>query len=170
MKRKILLSLVFTTAVTILFAQNYSLTPTVISTAGHFNSAGGYSLSGTLGELAVTTLDPGGSFILTQGFQQPFAVGINPGFDDLGIDWSVNAYPNPVSDFLNIRFNIENPVDFNVEIIDITGKKLWIRNYPGIVPQEVISVDMSRYVRGVYMLRISTPDQKVNKIYKIQKF
>ena len=164
---KLYLSIVLLCTSTILFAQNYSLTPTVISTAGHFNSAGGYSLSGTLGELAVTTLDPGGSFILTQGFQQPFAVGINPGFDDLGIDWSVNAYPNP---FLNIRFNIENPVDFNVEIIDITGKKLWIRNYPGIVPQEVISVDMSRYVRGVYMLRISTPDQKVNKIYKIQKF
>ena len=35
---------------------------------------------------------------------------------------------------------------------------------------EVISIDLSRYVRGVYMLRISTPDQKVNKIYKIQKF
>lgn len=170
MKRKILLSLALTVGVTYLFAQTYQLTPTVISTAGEYGSAGGYSLSYTIGELAVATLDPGGSFILTQGFQQPFAVGVNSIFDDLGMDWSVNAYPNPVTDFLNIRFNIENPVDFNVEIIDLTGKKLWIRNYPEIVPQEVISVDLSRYVRGVYMLRISTPDQKVNKIYKIQKF
>ncbi len=169
MKRKILLSLLLTVSVTFLFAQDYSLTRTVISTAGHFNSAGGYTLSGTIGELAIATLDPGGSYILTQGFQQPDEVGVNPGFDDLGMDWSVSAYPNPVSDFLNIRFNIENPVDFIIEIIDLTGKKLWIRNYPGIMPRDVISIDLSRYVRGVYMLRISTPDQKVNKIYKIQK-
>lgn len=169
MKRKILLSLILATIFTCLFAQDYQLTPTVLSTAGEYGSAGGYSLSYTIGELAVTTLDPGGALILTQGFQQPFALGVNS-IEEHEIDWSVNAYPNPVSDFLNIKFNIENPVDFNIEIIDLTGKKLWIRNYPEIVPQEVISVDLSRYVRGVYMLRISTPDQKVNKVYKIQKF
>ncbi len=170
MKRKTLLSLFFLATFTVLFAQEYSLTPTVISTAGHFNSTGGYSLSGTIGELAVTTLDPGGSYILTQGFQQPFELDVQDSSDDLLMNWSVSAYPNPVSDFLNVRFNIENPVDFIIEIIDITGKKLWIRNFPEITPQEVISIDLSRYVRGVYMLRISTPDRKVNKIYKIQKF
>jgi hypothetical protein len=170
MKKKSLLFMILVAGITSLYAQNYELTPTVISTAGNYGTAGGYSLSYTIGELAVLTLDPDGSFILTQGFQQPFAVGVNPGFDDLGMDWSVNPYPNPVSDFLNIRFTIQNPVDFNIEIIDLTGKKLWIKNYPGIMPQEVVSIDLSVYVRGVYLLRISTPDQKVNKVYKIQKF
>lgn len=168
MKRKILLCLILTTGMNVLLAQ--SLSPTVISTAGHFSSAGGYSLSGTIGELAITTLDPGGSYILTQGFQQPFDIGVTPGFEDLGLDWSVNAYPNPVSDFLNIRFNIENPADFTIELLDITGKKIWIRNLPGLTPKEVISVNLSGYTEGVYLLRITTPDQRLQKVYKIQKF
>ena len=151
-------------------AQTYTLTPTVISTAGHYNSAGGYSLSGTVGELAVTTLDPDGSYILTQGFQQPFPLGVNPVIDAPGIDWSVNAYPNPVSDYLNIQFNIEKSGTFNAEIMDMTGKKLWISNLPAITPKEIITVDFSNFRRGVYLLRITTPDQKVNKVYKIQKF
>ncbi|UCG28322.1 MAG: T9SS type A sorting domain-containing protein [Bacteroidales bacterium] len=170
MKRRILLSIIFVFGIGALLAQNYSLTPTVISTAGHFSSAGGYSLSGTVGELAVKTLDPGGSYILTQGFQQPFALGVNPVIDPQGIDWSVNAYPNPVSEFLNIQFNIEKSTAFNIEIMDMTGKKLLIRNLPGITPEEIITVDLTNFVRGVYLLRITTPDQKVNKVYKIQKF
>lgn len=51
--------------------QAQSVTPSVISSAGTFLSAGGYTLSQTIGEMsAVSTLGPVGGYILTQGFQQ----------------------------------------------------------------------------------------------------
>ncbi|UCG28339.1 MAG: hypothetical protein JSV24_02975, partial [Bacteroidales bacterium] len=56
-----------------LYAQQ--LSPTVVSSGGSYSSAGGYSISATIGEIAVTTLQSG-NYTLTQGFQQPFALGV----------------------------------------------------------------------------------------------
>jgi hypothetical protein len=47
-----------------------TLSPTVLATSGGYSSGGGYSLSYTVGETIVTTLQAG-SYLLTQGFQQP---------------------------------------------------------------------------------------------------
>jgi hypothetical protein len=49
-------------------AQN--LTPTVTATAGGYSTGGGSSLSWTIGETFITTLQNGNN-VLTQGFQQP---------------------------------------------------------------------------------------------------
>jgi hypothetical protein len=144
-----------------------SLTPTVVASGGKFHSAGGYTLSSTIGELAVTTLKSA-TLTLTQGFQQPYDIGTS--IKETGLDWSITAYPNPVSEYLNIRFDLEQPIDLNVEILDISGRKHMIRELHYVTPGEVVTFDMTRFIRGVYMVRISTPDQRVQKVYKIQKF
>jgi len=148
-----------------LFGQK--LTPTVISSGGDFHAAGGYTLSSTIGEIAVTTLKSG-SYTLTQGFQQPYDIGT--GIKETGLDWSISAYPNPVSEFLNIRFDLTDPIDLNVEIMDMSGRKHMIRELYYVTPGEIVTFDMSGFVRGVYMVRIYTPDWRVQKTYKIQKF
>ena len=71
MKRSIL-SFVFLIGVGFLFAQ-VSMVNSVLATAGDFQTNGSYSLSWTVGELAVSTLTEG-SNVLTQGFQQPWAM------------------------------------------------------------------------------------------------
>lgn len=62
----LLLSFIFQTN---LVAQ-VTITPQLISTTGNYSSAGGISLSSSVGELAVQTFFSS-SHILTQGFQQP---------------------------------------------------------------------------------------------------
>jgi hypothetical protein len=47
-----------------------TLSPTVLATSGGYSTGGGYSLSYTVGETIVTTLQVG-NYLLTQGFQQP---------------------------------------------------------------------------------------------------
>jgi len=155
-----------------LFAISFSsfgqkLTPTVVSSGGSYFSAGGYTLSATIGEIAVTTLKSG-SLTLTQGFQQPYDIGTS--IKETGLDWSITAYPNPVSEFLNIRFDLTDPIDLNVEIVDISGRKHLIRELYYVTPGEIVTFDMSGFVRGVYLVRIYTPDWRVQKTYKIQKF
>ena len=61
--------------------QAQSLSPVVIAASGGYSTAGGFSLSWTLGETATETFSNGG-YILIQGFQQPVegvAMGINLG-------------------------------------------------------------------------------------------
>ena len=164
MKLRLIL-IILITASSSLYGQK--LTPTVVSSGGSYLSAGGYTLSATIGEIAVTTLKSG-SLTLTQGFQQPYDIGT--GIKETGLDWSISAYPNPVSEFLNIRFDLTDPIDLNVEIMDMAGRKHMIRELYYITPGEIVTFDMSAFVRGVYLVRIYTPDQRVQKVYKIQKF
>ena len=160
----ILFVLFFSTAV--IWGQ--SLSPTVVATAGGYFDNGTVSLSFTVGEIAITTLT-GGDLILTQGFQQPFELDVTGVDDNQPINWSVKTYPNPVQDNLNIRFTIKNPQDFTVVIMDITGKKVLVKEYMRVQPGEVKEVDMQNYHAGIYMISVTSQDQKVRRVYKVSK-
>ena len=166
MKRKILLFLILLPGFFLARGQ-VQLTPTVISSAGGYAEATDISLAWTMGELAVSTLSTT-DMILTQGFQQPFLLDINA-IDDPEFNWSVNAYPNPVSEILNLRFNIDKTMDLQLELYDITGKKLVIKILPSIMPGGRETLDFSGFRDGIYILKITSEKQKVRKIYKIQK-
>ncbi len=166
MNRKILLFLLLLPGFSLIWGQ-VQLTPTVISSAGGYTETADISLAWTLGELAVSTLSTT-DMILTQGFQQPFLLDINA-IDDPEFNWSVNAYPNPVSEILNLRFNIDKTMDLQLELYDITGKKLFIKMLPSIMPGGRETLDFSGFRDGIYILKITSEKQKVRKIYKIQK-
>ena len=166
MKRKTLLFLLLLPGFFLARGQ-VQLTPTVISSAGGYTETGDISLAWTLGELAVSTLSTT-DMILTQGFQQPFLLDINA-IDDPEFSWSVNAYPNPVSEILNLRFNIDKTMDLQLELYDITGKKLVIKMLPSIMPGGRETLDFSGFRDGIYILKITSEKQKIRKIYKIQK-
>ena len=166
MKRKILLFLLLLPGFSLIWGQ-VQLNPTVISSAGGYTETADISLAWTLGELAVSTLSTT-DIILTQGFQQPFLLDINA-IDDPEFNWSVNAYPNPVSEILNLRFNIDKTMDLQLELYDITGKKLVIKMLPSIMPGGRETLDFSGFRDGIYILKITSEKQKVRKIYKIQK-
>src|SRR5687768_6749716 len=72
MKTIIKSTLVLSILFQVQFCLAQSLSPKTIASAGGVFTAGGNSLSWTLGEPFHTTLSAGG-VILTQGFQQPFS-------------------------------------------------------------------------------------------------
>ena len=165
MKRSIL-SLVFLVSAGFLFAQ-LSMTNSVLATAGDYQTNGNYSLSWTVGEVAVSTLTEGQN-ILTQGFQQPWESGPNLVVGP-ELNWSVKAYPNPVYDYLNVAFTLQNPEEFAIEVTDITGKKVLTRDPQLINQDEIVDLDFTQFKPGIYFLRIYSTDQKVHKVYKIKK-
>ena len=139
----------------------------VISTAGGFNVAGdnSISLSWTLGELVITTVQSaGGDLILTQGFQQSklevTAVELHP---DLGV--SVTIYPNPTSEMINIRFTSPLEGTTMVYLIAPDGKL--------VITEELQSgltikpIDMQAYPAGTYFLRIQNGNKQ--NVYKVIK-
>ncbi len=144
-----------------------SLSPTVVASAGDYFDNGTVSISFTVGEVAVTTLEAG-DVILTQGFQQPFELDVTA-VDDQEISWSVKTYPNPVKENLHVKFTLEKPDDFTVVVMDLTGKKVFIKKYTQVRSGEVKDIDFQNFAPGIYLISLTSEDKSVRKIYKVQK-
>ena len=142
------------------------LASSVIASGGGYAASDNLSISWTLGELAVTTLS-GGDMILTQGFQQPFDIGVGIGQDE--VIWEISAYPNPVKDELRIRFNIDRQREFWIEVQDVTGRLISLEQHKQIYPGDVVPLNTSKIKAGIYFLKVFTPDRKLMKVLSIRK-
>ena len=143
-----------------------TLEPSVLATAGNYAETETMSISWTLGELATTTL-AGGDMILTQGFQQPFDFGT--GINSEEVNWGIIAYPNPVSDVLFVKFDIDRTKEFLIEIQDVTGRVLSLEQKKEIFPGDVIQLNTSNFTYGVYFLKVFTPDREQSQVLSIRK-
>lgn len=142
------------------------LTPTVLAASGGYGEGSDISLSWTLGELAVTTLE-GDNMLLTQGFQQTFHIGV--GVPEKEIKWEISVYPNPVTDQLQIRFNIQRTGDYLLEIQDVTGRVLTLRQQDRVNPGDIIRMNTSNLASGIYFLRVMTPDGEQVRVTSLHK-
>lgn len=139
----------------------------VISSAGGFDVSGdnSISLSWTLGELVITTVESaGGDLILTQGFQQAklgvTAIEENP---DLGV--KITIYPNPTSEIINVSF--ATPLDGETTLFMHAADGRQVYNTV-LEPGELLKhIDMQAQPAGTYFLRIQN-GIKLN-VYKIIK-
>ncbi len=66
---------------------------------------------------------------------------------------SVNVSPNPVSGTLFIDFNTLAKSNVDVQIIDVMGKTVYAQTIRLNVGQSKLSVDMSRFAKGFYVVR-----------------
>ncbi len=142
------------------FAQ--SLSPELISTSGDFHSNGTVSLSWSIGEVMTETYI-GENNSITQGFHygKLTFVGIN---ENNNLDFSIDVFPNPTNDFINIIFSENFEENINLQVHDITGKllvskKLFKEN----------SVDFTSYPLGTYFISFINSDNQIIKTGKIIK-
>jgi hypothetical protein len=142
------------------FSQQIS--PEVIASAGDQFENGEVSLSWTLGEPVISTFES--DYILTQGFHQDFY--IITAVDDIKIDqMSVEIFPNPTANFLNIKWKLQKQEKVNIQLLDMNGKVL-IQN--GFQTQSASMIlNLQSYERSSYFLRIVAGGQ--SKTYKIIK-
>ena len=154
-------------AIAILFCASYAfgqqLSPEVISSAGDYQEAGGYSISWTLGE-PVTETFTGVDNILTQGFQQTNLVVISVS-ETPSLDWSV--FPNPTADILNIQFPAPTSKNLTISLFDVNGR---------LVSQEVLTagtsshkIDFSGFAAARYQISIGEKKRKPLAVYTIIK-
>ena len=145
-----------------------SLTPVVISSAGSFASAGGFSLSSTTGEVATTTLTAANNF-LTQGFQQPqihntFVVSLNQ------IPFTVDVYPNPANENSIVTVTGDNIPSLDVSLYDLLGRKIQtavrINNSNA---QQFFSFNLNSIPPSLYFVRITDLDGNEFATVKLNK-
>ncbi|TXB66995.1 T9SS type A sorting domain-containing protein [Vicingus serpentipes] len=132
----------------------------VISTQGDSYSNGGNSIDFTIGEPVTETVSDGTND-LTQGFHQTnLTITL---VEDLDLDFSVEVYPNPATDFINL--SLENYNGFTLHLFDVTGKIL----NQSTLKSPKTSVNVSEYPKGMYLLTLTNQKDKKIKTYQIIK-
>ncbi len=164
MKKTIGIIAVFMIAIFNLSAQNgFNVEHNVVASGGgFFTGPNGTSISYTIGEPVIQTLQ-GANHDLTQGFQQP--EDIETYVSEIpGVDYGISVFPNPVRDLLTINVEKEMPEKASFGIYDMTGS-LIISDKINMQSEEV-SLDV--YKSGTYFLRIYVGSQHI-QTFKIVK-
>lgn len=140
-----------------------SVEQNVIASAGEHFENGNVQLDWTLGEVMIDTYD-NGTNILTQGFHQTELT--VTAIEETLADISMNLYPNPTSEYLNIDLG-NNDKDINLQLFDMTGK---------LIHQARINAYQNRYVlpmnavaTGKYLVQMQTEDGKMNTTHQVVK-
>jgi len=74
-----------------------------------------------------------------------------------------------VRDNLYVEFELPETREFIIKLSDITGRVLMTREARTILSGEILQFNLSEFSSALYLLHISTLDQKKGKIYRIQK-
>ncbi len=82
---------------------------------------------------------------------------------------NVSVSPNPVKDYLAVDFNAHVGNDVQISVTDVTGKTVYAQTIRLNVGQSKVSVDMGRYQRGFYVVRVSDVTGTINKSIKVMK-
>jgi len=139
----------------------------VITAAGGNASGSAGTVSYSVGQVIYTT-NTGTNGTVAQGVQQPFEISIVTGLEEAkGINLMVSAYPNPTTDFLNLKVDASNALNIQLlsyQLYDMSGNLLEIKKLVG----NQTSIVMSYLVRATYFLKVIEGSKEV-KTFKIIK-
>ncbi|MDA3912025.1 MAG: T9SS type A sorting domain-containing protein [Bacteroidales bacterium] len=135
-----------------------------ISASGGNASGSGGTASYSVGQIVYTT-NTGTNGSVAQGVQQPFEISVVTGLEEAkGINLSVSAYPNPTTDFLNLKVENYDNANLSYQLFDISGKLLETKNITG----NQTSIVMSNLVPATYFVKVILGNKEV-KTFKIIK-
>jgi len=141
-----------------LFAQE-----AIVASGGDISGTGG-SVSYTVGQIAYTTIS-GANGSVSQGAQQPFEISVVLAVDDnLGIDLTMTAYPNPTIDNLNLRIGNLTNENLSYELYDVLGRVVTANK----ITNTSTNIEMSRLPVATYFLRIKSENKEI-KVFRIIK-
>jgi len=136
-----------------------------ITTAGGEATGSGGSASYTVGEtLYSSNTGDGGS--TTQGVQQPYSITELLGTEEIGIQLELlvnpNVFPNPTSNFLTLK--VEEFNDLNYQLYDLQGKALKRKK----VNSNTTTIKMGNLTSATYVLKVFR-GQNLVKVFRIVK-
>lgn len=138
-----------------------TVSPNVTATAGAHFAIPSIQMSWTLGE-PITQTYSGASVQLTQGFQQSNISVV--GISDYDFTYSVEAFPNPTIDVVNIRLS-DNITEGRLHIIDPSGKIIHEKE----ITESEFLLDFAPYSQGTYFLNLTNENGVLLHTIRLQK-
>jgi len=137
---------------------------TSVNATGGSASGSGGTLSYSVGQVAYTT-NTGTNGSVAQGVQQPFEISVVTGLDEVkGINLSVTAYPNPITDYLTLEVKDVELSNLSYQLYDMQGKLLQNAKIIG----NQTSIAMGNLVSATYFVKVVQGNKEV-KTFKIIK-
>ena len=134
------------------------------------------SLTPGANTLKVTVID---TTALTKDVNHPtlhsFSVVWNINYSPTGIaeispQMEYSIYPNPSSDFINLKYNLLEGADVILSVVDAAGKKILSKNLGKQAPGEYLhEVDVRELNAGNYFLTIQLNDKIINNQFVVFK-
>jgi len=116
----------------------------------------------TLGEMMIETF-AADDIVLTQGFHQPHLVVTS--IDEIpGHDISIDAYPNPTTDFVNVRLHDDKYAEMEYSLFDEQGRLIRSSRLEGLITE----VSLNEQQAGIYFLIITRGSEEI-KTFKVVK-
>lgn len=154
---------IFISVLVIASLSGQSNKPYLLASGGIFQKNTIVSLSYSIGEPAIRTIKTSNN-IFTEGFQQSFSI-----ITFLEIRNAIRVFPNPVTDYLNVSFYIEDTNSYIVGIYTITGQIIDIQQYNNLTASTVKQYDFTNRSGGLYLVKVQSLDGRYFKTFKIKK-
>ena len=136
---------------------------TIPASGGDANGDGG-SVSYTVGQLVYTSIT-GTENSMEQGVQQPYEISVIIGIDEGNVDYiEFNVYPNPVTDYLQLKVSEGRFENLSYQLYRSDGKLLQNKE----IQSKETSVSMKDLTPGTYILKLAE-NRKAIKTFKIIK-
>jgi hypothetical protein len=149
---------------TFAFSLSTATAQTSVNAAGGNASGSGGSASYSVGQV-VYAASTGTSGSVAQGVQQPYEISVVNGIEEAkGISLSVSAYPNPTTDFLQLKVESEKLKDLSFQLFDISGKLLQSEKITG----NQTSIAMGSLVPATYFVKVIQGNKEI-RTFKIVK-
>ncbi len=131
--------------------------PATLNAAGGSATVSGNTYEWSVGEMVLVNTVSIGAVVVTQGILQPMlqVTGLK---DQLALE-GISIYPNPASDQLHIKFNLDRNLDIDLKLTDISGREQHLEKIKQHNGSALITLDFKTYAAGIYMLQIATTDQ-----------
>ncbi len=134
----------------------------IIGTAGESFKNTSYQLDWSVGELQTETYSAATN-ILTQGFHQG-TYSVSTFVQQPALMFNISAFPNPATDFINLKIDNDAISEIQFTITDFSGKVL----QKGKILDKLSLLDFSTYATDAYFLSITQNNQFL-KSFKILK-
>lgn len=87
-------------------------------------------------------------------FQIPKELPADLGVESVNLESDFRVFPNPTSDFIQVQFNAANNTEATIQIVDVTGKTLMVKNTQLTQGESMHSLDVSGLASGVYAINL----------------
>jgi len=134
----------------------------VLATGGEASGSGG-TVSYSVGQVVYTT-NTGANGSVASGVQQPYEITIITGIELPEINLELSAFPNPTTDFLNLKIGNYEHEKLSYQLYDMQGKLLEDKD----IVESGTTIKMQSLPTSTYFLQV-TDMQKLIKTFKIIK-
>lgn len=164
MKKLLLISAFLFLSGIALLGQEVQFPGAVISSGGSNPLSGGVNITRwRIGQINVITLPS------TEKIRKLATIPETEPSEETNEAWEISVYPNPVTSWLNIRFDMESRNEFSLEVYDLRGRKIRAESSLMMLPGQVAEMDLTGLTPALYLLKVTPAANGTQKLYKITK-